>query len=860
MSSFEAALKIFKEKNQIIVQKQFLIVNKKKIPFKAKEGFEWNIQEDRTISIGTASSNIYVHYDPVWVSKKYQTVLLIDYGFFRKRIFCRELKSKSRKLAPVFIACRGLSFEYNGKFYGILKERVLLPINEDEPYNLKDFRNSLKEDVKRKIFHLHICYDIETCANNDNKKHELYLAFFLVFNEAKEKINFKSIVNGEYLISITDDFDDFTLLFRRFINDVRSYLATQNIEGEQLVNFFGFNTFRFDNHFIYKFFSEERFDIQYNERFGKTTQATLKFNNFVVEMHDLIGWLPEFTLKEALEAYECVSKDELNIVSFNSMFKDNKDIRYWSACTDKEFFSCFDKINIVKKMSLSKAYKHSNGFNLWQCVVDYCKQDVYSSVELFEKLQSSFSFIYKDYQHVLSSPSIFGYISPPQISGIIMESFMSAHTKRIQFKDEQWFEFIRETYYGGRVDYGFIGEFYNKEKIMCMDVTSMYPLAMTAKYPVVNDNKDFIINPSVKHLQLLVDQDKCFDFLFIAACKLTMPYDKTKLCSFAPIPGRDDDGKLNFINRDYEFKVLNSIHVATAKLSGYSVEILPSKYNTVFLKNDKIFKDLVEEFGAKKTEAKEDNKALAKLYKLFMNSWQGKLAQKVHCKYKEYSTTKRRNIIYDEEDIGKSKVYYASFITAYANWILFSTFYAIQKPFIDLKIPIEERTGSLLYCDTDSIFFTFYKDIPCVEFNSTESLGYYNDEQKNFFVTWKRKMEKCNSMLIFGKKSYFCFCRDDNNKVISIDIKLKGIHTKEMAQFTFSTMKEILNDEMKTITFKGLTRKSTKINEEENLTFNNNNYFISKQIFEDTLKKTLKVNISPTKILMKVGDGIRYFY
>lgn len=826
-----------------------MVVNKKKIVTKIKSKDTWEVTKDKKFRLGENEYQISLH--PEFSAGNYDKTFLIDYGAFRRRIYCKKCK-KTKNVGLLFIACRGLKVSYNGEYYTILKERILLPVSQDDKYfKLENFLDKKKKEFAN--YDAQICYDIETC-DNDFGKHELYLAFFLVFDSGYNMIQ-------EQLIEYENDFFDFEHSFNAFIKDVIRKIAEDKIAKGLLplvkINIFGFNTFRFDNHFIYDYFSKQKYDIQYHERFGKTIVATMTFNNVTIELNDLVGWLPEFTLKDALKAYECISKDELNIVLFNEQFKKIRDINYWKACTQNEFYGCFEGLNIVQKMSLSKKYKKDNKFNLWQAVVDYCKQDVYSTFDIYKKIQMAFSNIHAEFHEVLFSPDIFAYISPSHASGIIMTSYLDSQTKRIKFTNKDWFDFIKETYYGGRVDFGFVGEHFNEKKITCMDVTSMYPLAMTAKYPITQKSKDVMIGSNHEIIQKIVDMDRCFDILFIAACKLTMPEDKTKLCSFPPLPGRDGDGKLNFINRDYDCKVLNSIHIATAKLSGYTITILDHKYNTVFGKAGTIFEKMVKDFGEKKTAAKDDNKALAKLYKLLMNSWQGKLAQKTLCKYWKYDSAKQTNFIFEEDNIGASKVYYASFITAYANYILFSTFYQIQQPYIELKIPIEERLGSLIYCDTDSIFFTFYNDTPNFIFNQTESLGYFDVDKKEFIVTWKQKMHNCNAMIIFGKKSYYCFHRDQNGKNIPIDIHLKGIHMKQMAQFTYDVMMDIIKDNAKTITFNGLTRKTTQ--KITNFNSNNNN-FITKEIYSSVLKKTLKVNIPPSKKLIAIVNGTRYFY
>lgn len=758
----------------------------------------------------------------------------IDYYFFYREIHCKKLKQvRKEKVKDLFIVRKNSHLMFKKNYYRITKQNIIIKQNvQDKPiYDLINYFKQVKTEYE---FDLYICFDLETCAK-ENDKHFCYLGYFKIYK--------KDIFLEDKLIVY--DGEDFNFLFKFGI--FFGEILDKYVYNEELRHFhiclFGFNSFRFDNHFIYDFFIKNNYDCQYLERFGKTTKSIFKHNFLSVHLCDLIIWLPECSLSKALEEYECDHKDDLNIVIFNDFFKEkNYDWEYMTKVDKKEFEKCFKISNSFKfkKMVELKGYVKNNKYNLWQAVIDYCKQDVDASFQLFQKISTSFNVACENF-NFLPSKEILYYISPSHVSGHILNYNLNNQTKKIFFIHEDWFEFLKSTYFGGRVDFGFIGEF-NFDEIFYEDVTSMYSLAMTAYYPVVYSKEDILIDANVDYLQQLVNQNKCFDILFVAECKIELPENLTNLCSFGPIPYRDrESNKLYFPNKECDSRILNSIQIATLLLSKYKITILNNNLNTIFLKKDLIFKDLVLNIGKLKTEAKLTNKALGKLYKLFLNSFYGKLAQKTDTK--QYFFNGKISLRYDEKNFKKSNVHYASFVASYANWILFSTFYKIQKPYIDMNVPIEARCGSLLYCDTDSIVFTDNFRTMNSFFNHSDELGYFDIEKMDFYTTWKRKYSNCKSLIVLGKKSYFVL--DENKKFL--DVKLKGIHTTQFAQFLYPRVKEIIHNYFNNITisnisFSGLLRKSSTIN-----CVSNTSSFFIKEIYNTDLKKTLSVNVPKYK-------------
>lgn len=898
---FQSKCPVFVRKNDIIVCKKAI---KKKIS--SYEGISQNGHGKYTLS-WSVDEQSYEHVIELMVSStndgKYDYVAELDYGLFTRKIYCKKTKLNHKTLTDVFIAVQGCCFKRGGECYRVLRHVIQSPKISSEKNLMKCASFLPKRQITHELFTHYVCYDVETCADKVGV-HKTYLAYFAVYDKDFKQLEVKKICidnqESESMFGTMDEWDEESFDEYSFINAFGEWWRKTFYDDATPKNIclFGFNSARFDNHFVYQYFLNNKYNTLFRERFGKTTRAVFENNMVKVFFCDLVAWLPEKSLKEALTDYECSAKDDLNIVQFNKYFAEsNFNYRTFNSCSAEIFKSCFPLVNRMDMLKLTKKYQVIPGhYDLFKAVQDYCLQDVLATFELFSKIQSGYLRIVEVFKEVISlMDNIFYYISPSQIAGVLLNAHLAKHSCRLQILNEDWFNFLNDSFFGGRVDFGLIGEYINEKGICCMDVTSMYPLAMTARFPIIEDSSDVLVqcmfSGTTQIIKKLIEADKCLEQLFVVRCNFYLPEEKWRLCSFGPIPHRLN-GKLVFPNWEFKNKIVTSVHIKTAIKCGYRVEVVEDAYNTLFVKSGPILKEFLTKLIDEKAKAKEDNKALGKLYKLFANSCHGKLAQKVEAKYREsnYCNDRWYNFSFEAKDFEKSRIYIATFVTSYANLILMQSFLDVEKHYIAAKVPLEERLGSLLYCDTDSIFFSITDDTDLSVFTQSEQLGCFDFKKGEFNATWNRKANRCNAMMILGKKSYFTM-EAVGDKRIMMDLKLKGVHSAEMAQFTHEVvMKSIVrpfiaktgnglvfertslvqrdqvkpdvtlddgDDGSKQISFEGLVRKNIEVS----IFKGNYEKSFVKQIYQTILKKTLRVNLPPSKKLMKkVSDDLIFYY
>jgi len=130
---------------------------------------------------------------------------------------------------------------------------------------------------------------------------------------------------------------------------------------------------------------------------------------------------------------------------------------------------------------------------------------------------------------------------------------------------------------------------------------------------------------------------------------------------------------------------------------------------------------------------------------------------------------------------------------------MFSTLYRLSQYYIINKIPHEQRVSSILYVDTDSIFFS--KNLCAnINFNISEELGFYDEDKSDFYTTWGTKYNDAEWIIIYSKKSYII---GKQKQIMSC--KLKGIHKWQADLFTYDNFIKLLTNK-KIIKFMSLQR------------------------------------------------------
>lgn len=667
-----------------------------------------------------------------------------------------------------------------------------------------------------------------------------------------------------------------------YLTDIFTTYEEDIIRTRQL-QLVGFNNNRFDNNFIYEPIHRcpmlSSVFINQSQRNGKTTQTKIicwfKGVRILITIKDMVTWIPDCSLSQACDSYGIKNaKIDFNIVAYNEFCKkheeNNEDKMLVSECDEKTFFSLFKSLNFsIKKQLLN--YKNVNGkYRVYDYALLYCTYDTKSLFELFMNINFSVKSIASTIEDMLEGTAklpthtFFDYMGAPEFAGYIFRCFFNSDKyKKLTFYDSDHAEIIYSTYFGGRVNYGFIGD-YKTDDIMYMDVTSEYPLAMTGYYPTISDLTDYEVGKEINIeevnniLQQMISARNtyynehklnCYDYmkpldLFagIFKCQIIPPEDKTNLICFAAIPTRlPDQLKLEYTNTG-GIRFLNSSQFRNLILSGFNIVVLEDIYNIRFNHMTKCFDSFIQALGSIKAAAKyNDNKAKAKLVKTLVNSIAGKLAQKpmhtISVANESSGTTSR--ITFEETDWTASMHYLACFITANANWILYSKTYELELSYIYNKRPIGER-GGICYADTDSIVFS-KKLCDKVEFIIDDELGCYEDDKAHWKITWQRHYSGVNRIMIIAKKSYVLL----NNNMIK-ETKLKGIHKKEMGQFNLDILLQVIQNNPKQISFQNLQRKYD-LSEVMN---GNDSKGMLQRIYVDTVKKTLKREINYKKLLI----------
>lgn len=771
-------------------------------------------------------------------------------------------------------------------------------INEQQ--NVKqmfDISNVLPRHKKTYKIHSTICiaYDCETIQVND--RHVPYMLYAKEFTpnepyDPEEGMIFESQEWGE---SNAVGYEFVNWIFE---NIVQQMIDDQcNRYDNMLIRLVGFNNYRFDDNFIIDALRKRpEISMYLNSRFGKSTQEVFWYKGIRIEICDMVTWCPDMSLKQATEDYELTTqKMDVNIVEYNNACKRKGEFITRDTIANASKIMTGQPMRIM--LFLRQKYMVEGVVDVWKLIQDYCRVDVEVVIQLYLKIRETYDTLrlrvneLSPTRHLQHKDFMF-YWSVPQLANDINMclNFGQPGTGIMECCSGLG-QFIGQSYFGGRVWMSCIGEYISSSEggLEYQDVTSEYALAMTGWYPFIprshtkgakrclvkscNEDeekykvpyweyKEIEINPEIQTLQDIIDtiyherarrkaDRSLFDFeymrvldsiKFIVRCNVYAP-EEGDLIMYGPIPMKRyinnlSIGELFFSNKDQPNRILNSVHIRTLLMAGWRVEVLQDEYNILFHQQCKVFNQFIEIIGSDKTKAREDgNKTLGKLLKRVLTSLYGKQAQRVDNKLHTQTLKDNRlgNFDVRVENWGKSRVYHATFICAYANDILFTTMYKLCSRYVYLDRPLSDKTGLILYADTDSIVFD--PDL-CekYEFTQGEDIGVYDDVANEFKITWKRKYTEKHiaSGLFIAKKVYMML--DSNKKFICV--KIKGVHSGQMNQFTYPILKNIIHSKHgNQITFETLTRTKEPIKPDD---FNSPNDFI-RSIKEAMQKKTLSV-------------------
>lgn len=769
-------------------------------------------------------NKIMILYKPDFKDREKRAV--IKYHTFSKHIYYSKVNNNNftKQHKTIFIANRNDQFSYDSVIYRVQKIRYECNFNNDvdkELFRIVDF------DTKKDDFQIaytkeyRLFFDCETVEFEKKQKPYMISYYF-----DKSTIG----IENEHGIFKNDDLKvldcelDFCQYIMRILREINNL---EDNEAKTYLRIIGFNNFKFDNHFIINIL-KEKYNVSFKTslRNGKITTCKFDYYNVYGYFNDLIFWLPDMNLKSACEDYEISSsKMSMNIVKYNM-----------DCLSNGQFIMKINKEDIpnyvseYKEEELLKYIDEENNFNIYEYVKDYCIIDTIALFEIYNKIENAVKNITLQLEKTLSTNlkkyyNFINFLSPAHFAGKIFYKIAAIEGyKRFKIKCPSLGKFIHKSYFGGRVNFGCLGEYTCVDKSFgYYDVTSEYPLCMTALYPKTNKKEDILIGDeiNIEYYQGIIDKiiekrkncrlddftpfyplDQEFRGIFL--CDVIVPEDKTKLIAFSPMALKSDHDKmgLEYVNQTRYNIIVNTSFFKNYILSNYKIILKKHEFNIVFTQLGRIFFSFINIMNTLKTEAKKENKSKAKLLKLFSNSIAGKLAQKPIDNIKQFFTSQRNAHAVNAriENWEKSNHYLSTFITGEANFVIFSTLYRLSINYIINKVPLSERCGSILYMDTDSIMFD-KKLCNEIDFDVSEEIKSFNFKTNYFDITWKTKKKFLNADKIFiiAKKSYIIF---KNEKIK--EIKLKGVYKDQRKDLTIENFRNIVKGEKFTQIHSGL--------------------------------------------------------
>lgn len=805
-------------------------------------------------------------------SDKLMEILFRNASIYEATLTCPLFAGKKHKKELGFpFQDKQKVFKWNNKLWWVRKAVERLAPGELIPHSaftFANFRGPKRLFNERMDDTINIIYDIETCVIDNTLVCYMICAcvvdYYPPFQFTKQN-HFEPCIILDKFYYFEQDYNRLHLnraaiKFHNWVMEQGKRHTPHNFFTPKAtymrnINIIGFNSNRFDINFVIKTFrTRPGAFCQFNARSNKWTKAliTLRQTNyygdtFMTGKHqanyvfncyfqDLIAFIPDSSLKKACKDYNVkMAKTEFDILKYNRLVESNKAFHHFTD-TPQDYLPNLESYTEYLKDGL---------YDLDAMCLDYCRMDVESTAELFQIIWYNFEKIrfdiFNSYSIIIPDKCFIRYISAPQLAFKIFTRFLQKNEdKLIKFNSETQCAFNYASYYGGRVNHGFIGKCTGD--FVYYDVTSEYPLAMTGEYPCA----PFTIDPDIAPLQEILDQlyehrNYLFDsgtyfetryfkrlYTGIFMCDIFPPTQKWQMISWSPVPTRFQSKNMYFNLPQYN-RVLNTVHMKTCIFMGWRVKLKSHANNILFHATSPIFNDFIRTFGQLKTDyTNQGQKSQAKLAKMIMNSISGKMAQRpTNRLYTHISSAERviENKSFEDQDWSSSYHYLSSFITGNANWILMSQLYRLHKKYFDAKTPIIERDAFLCYCDTDSVIFKTWPgmDIPfCID----ENIGTWNYDTQDYNTTWKKEhpTHPIKKLYVYGRKMYALVGEEDH----IIDIKLKGLVHYLATNMTLERLDDLVTNPQK-FAYEGIAIKD----------FNARDKDIQKNVVLQHFKKTL---------------------
>lgn len=677
----------------------------------------------------TKSKNIIYNYLSKYITNKNEIYKYIPEFYKYSKKLQRATIISNKKKVCIFNMCILLLFFNNKKHHAIIWKENSPKKKNLNKLKFKIIKNTILSDSQRKIAipsyknitnYKVIAYDIETYTETVNNKKMLipYSLGYCYVNLYDKNITDVKILT----ISNKDE-----SLFDIFIKQI--YLESNNFHENKLY-IYAHNGSKFDN--LYSRCSKYINIISAVKKGNVFKNITATFNKSSGELsyiyfRDTLPFVLT-NLNNACQAFKCNhNKLDFNIVN-------------WS----------YNDYLINKHKKFINNQESDIGYT-WE---DYLKNDVTCLAELIIKINESL--IYPGFK-------IIDHLGIPSVSwNLILKTCFNIKDIYLS-TDPITLEFEKSSIYGGRVLRWKSIKENNNNKLISLDVNSLYPASMHKfKFPV---GKRYVLTQN--QLDLLNQYGISYFKNFNATNYIIEIIFQTSNIKYPIVPWKDDKGNILYQLGQLS-GVYNDVDIQLMLNDGYQIIKI---IRGIYFKNNKfIFKQLIEHLYNQRISLKEQNNHREYIYKTILNSMYGVMLLTIkdgvkYVKNIQHEITNNKNIsgykllknkqyeVYYKfnHDQIQHPLYIGGYILSYAR--------KIMNYYIDTI-----GRENIWYSDTDSLYVD-YDILNKTNLVLSDKLGgIKNDYGKDKFITEAYFVDLKRYLLIFNDNTYKQKCLGVNFK------------------------------------------------------------------------------------------------
>jgi hypothetical protein len=594
----------------------------------------------------------------------------------------------------------------------------------------------------------------------------------------------------------------------------------------------GFNSKRFDELFLGKtrlrMYNHDESSIINKSRLSSWNFSRVNVNELhkiFFKISDMVDWHPGMTLKKATEQFE-LPKGDAPLKLLGEYFAKRITKLPKKVPPKSEYFSIDDKTHDeIKSKWFGRQY---------DAIADgaaYCALDAYCVYQLKKKTEQM---IHETFYSRLGGVHVdfIRYSGIPAMSYHVLASFLSSmaieNRDYLHAPQGVAYDMIRKAYFGGRVNMFFQGVMemktekwlYGDEKMALVDVTSLYPLSMTAPYPCgrisfMSDHMRRAVNNVFREdfgKQLTVSMVPPFYALTRTRWPKKDKLNDCNLPSYATSPRNVLQARREILTMSGDkhltakvpqvtggrkvwdlcdgITVMDFVTAVLRHNEGWIVELLPYRHNIVFEGKAPLLRFFIKMMAYIKENAAEGSSERT-IGKLVMNGTYGYCAMKTDgSRYKTMSAMRAKKLLSDDTQeiwkiilekpnssvvvktkpitwVNSAPYQLGQMTTAYANYVMVTTL--MRATDIDRgKLPLFQRKPYCLYTDTDSIYTT-EKIAQSFESTFSQNIGCWDDVKKTFNMTCKIEKKGITKICIVAPK--MMYTNTDDNEC---SIKARG--------------------------------------------------------------------------------------